>query len=328
MVAVLTATAEPLVVTADNFNRAESVMYFAATVPRAGGIGKFSHRRVVTPIHDQGVIHANRDTLCSAGVFDLDAGPVTVTLPDPGGRYMSLIVIDEDQYAVTTYAPGTFTYTKEQTGTRYVLLGIRTFIDLNDPQDPAKVHALQDAVTIRQKHPGTFEAVNWDPVTHKQVRDALIVLAGNISDTRRMFGPRYTVDPVRHLIGSATSWGGNAETDATCFTVAPTRNDGQTVHRLTVPGAVPVDGFWSISVYGADGYFHRNNRDAYSLNSLSAARDADGSVTIQFGGCDVKTANCLPVTPGWNYCVRLYRPRTEILNGRWVFPEATPVSDR
>jgi hypothetical protein len=183
---------------------------------------------------------------------------------------------------------------------------------------------LQDAVTIRQKHPGTFEAFNWDPVTHKQVRDALIVLAGNISDTRRMFGPRYTVDPVRHLIGSATSWGGNAEADATCFTVVPARNDGQTVHRLTVPGAVPVDGFWSISVYGADGYFHKNDRDAYTLNSISAARDADGSVTIQFGGSDVKTANCLPITPGWHYCVRLYRPRTEILNGRWMFPEARP----
>ena len=258
-----------------------------------------------------------------AGVFDLDAGPVTVTLPDPGGRYMSLIVIDEDQYAVTTYAPGKFTYTKEQTGTRYVLLGIRTFIDLNDPQDPAKVHALQDAVTIRQKHPGTFEAVNWDPVTHKQVRDALIVLA-ETSDTRRMFGPRYTVDPVRHLIGSATSWGGNAETDATCFTVAPTRNDGQTVHRLTVPGAVPVDGFWSISVYRADGYFHKNDRDAYTLNSLSAARDADGSVTIQFGGCGRQDRQL----PAHHAGVENYRtplsPIAGILNGRWVFPEARP----
>ena len=28
------------------------------------------------------------------------------------------------------------------------------------------------------------------------------------------------------------------------------------------------------------------------------------------GGCDGKIANCLPITPGWNYWVRLYRPRT------------------
>jgi hypothetical protein len=30
--------------------------------------------------------------------------------------------------------------------------------------------------------------------------------------------------------------------------------------------------------------------------------------------------------PGWNYTVRLYRPRPEILDGSWAFPEAQPVS--
>jgi hypothetical protein len=25
--------------------------------------------------------------------------------------------------------------------------------------------------------------------------------------------------------------------------------------------------------------------------------------------------------PGWNYTVRLYRPRAEILNGQWTFPQ-------
>jgi hypothetical protein len=26
--------------------------------------------------------------------------------------------------------------------------------------------------------------------------------------------------------------------------------------------------------------------------------------------------------PGWNYTVRLYRPKAEILEGKWTFPEA------
>jgi hypothetical protein len=43
-------------------------------------------------------------------------------------------------------------------------------------------------------------------------------------------------------------------------------------------------------------------------------------------GCDGKTANCLPVVPGWNYMVRLYRPRPELLDGAFIFPEAQPVS--
>ena len=33
-----------------------------------------------------------------AGVFDIAAAPVTITLPDPGHRYMSLQVISEDEY--------------------------------------------------------------------------------------------------------------------------------------------------------------------------------------------------------------------------------------
>ena len=50
-------------------------MYFSGTV-KNGGFGKFNHNRGVMPIDKQAVIRANRDTLYSAAVFDLDAGPV------------------------------------------------------------------------------------------------------------------------------------------------------------------------------------------------------------------------------------------------------------
>ena len=84
---------------------------------------------------------------------------------------------------------------------------------------------------------------------------------------------------------------------------------------------VAVDGFWSITLYNAEGYLVKNDLDAYSFNTTTAKKNADGSVTIQFGGCDGKTPNCLPIMPGWNYTVRLYRPRKEILDGTWKFPE-------
>ena len=57
-----------------------------------------------------------------------------------------------------------------------------------------------------------------------------------------------------------------------------------------------------------------------------AKKSADGSVAIQFGGCDGKIQNCLPTSAGWNYMVRLYRPRDEILGGKWKFPEAKAVN--
>ena len=77
-----------------------------------------------------------------------------------------------------------------------------------------------------------------------------------------------------------------------------------TVYKLNVKN-VPIDGFWSISVYNAQGYFQANPYNAYSLNT-HGAKGRRRLVAIQFGGCDGKIANCLPVVNGWNYLVRLY----------------------
>jgi Protein of unknown function (DUF1254) len=79
-------------VTVDNFIRAESDLYFRGILKDSGAIGKFLHRREPARIDNQTVIRLNRDTLYSSAVFDLDAGPVTITLPDAGKRFMSMQV--------------------------------------------------------------------------------------------------------------------------------------------------------------------------------------------------------------------------------------------
>jgi hypothetical protein len=76
----------------------------------------------------------------------------------------------------------------------------------------------------------------------------------------------------------------------------------------------------------SEGYLQPNLDNVYSVNGATAKKGPDGSVTIQFGGCDGKVLNCLPITQGWNYTVRLFLPRREILDGTWRFPEAQPVS--
>lgn len=96
------------------------------------------------------------------------------------------------------------------------------------------------------------------------------------------------------------------------------------MYRLAVKD-VPVDAFWSVTLYTADGYFNPNALNAYSINSVTGKKGADSAITIQFGDCDKETPNCLPVTRGWNYMVRLYKPRQEILNGAWSFPVAEPI---
>jgi hypothetical protein len=312
-------------VTPDNFARAESDMYFGGVV-KMGGFGKFTHSREPAPIDNQTVIRLNRDTLYSSAVFDLDAGPVTITLPNAGKRFMSLQVIDEDQYTHGVfYGPGSHTLTRKAIGTRYVVAAIRTLVDPQSPEDLEAVHKLQDQIKAAQNQSGRFEVPNWDPVSQKKVRDALLTLGSTLPDTRRMYGSRSEVDPVRFLIGAALGWGANPPDQALYLNVEPPRNDGNTIYKLNV-GHVPVDGFWSVSVYDESGYFKANPENAYSLNNITAHKDADGTISIQFGGCDGKVTNCLPVTKGWNYIVRLYRPQAEILDGKWKFPEAQPAS--
>ena len=215
--------------------------------------------------------------------------------------------------------------TKDKIGTRYVLVAVRALVNPDDPKDLEAVHTLQDAIKVDQPGgPGKLRAPNWDQASQKTVRDGLLTLATTLPDTKGMFGPRGAADSVGHLIGAASAWGGNPEKDALYLNVVPAKNDGDTVYRLNVKD-VPVDGFWSISVYNAKGYFEPNPRNAYTLNNIAAKANADGSVPVQFGGCDGNVSNCLPITPGWNYLVRLYRPRPEVLDGRWTFPEAKPA---
>jgi hypothetical protein len=315
-----------VLVTVGNYNRAQSDVYFGLTV-NTGAFGKFVHGRVLTPIDKRGIIRPNRDTLYSFAVFDFDAGPVTVTLPDPGKRFMLMQVINEDQYTpAVCYGAGRHTLTKDGIGTRYGIVVVRALVDPANPQDVQQVHALQDALKVSQQRPGTFEIPNWDEPSLKKVRAALLQLGETISDTKRMFDAnKNQVDPVRHLVGTALVWGGLPEKDALYLPVTPARNDGTTVHKLRV-NDVPVDGFWSITVYNAEGYLEPNHYNAYSVNNVTAKKGADGSVAVQFGGCDGEIPNCLPIMNGWNYTVRLFRPRPEILDGTWRFPEAQPVS--
>lgn len=320
-----TAQGKAVPVTADNFVQAESDLYIGS-IAKQYGFGRVGHTREPAPIDQQTVIRLNRDTLYSAGVFDLDAGPVTITLPDAGGRFMSLQVISEDHYTpAVIYKPGSYTFTKDSVGTRYMVTAFRTLVDPNDPKDLKQAHTLQDAINVEQQGgPGKLEVPNWDQASQKKVRDALLVLADTLPDTMAMFGKKGEVDPVRHLIGSASAWGGNPETEALYLNVMPSKNDGNTIYRLDVK-SVPVDGFWSISLYNKDGYYEKNEFGAHNLNNITAKKSADGSVAVQFGGCDGKIPNCLPVMKDWNYMVRLYRPRAEVLEGTWKFPEAQPA---
>jgi hypothetical protein len=177
---------------------------------------------------DSPAVGPNRDTLYSMAVFDFDAGPLTITLPDAGNRFMSMQLIDEDQYThAVYYGAGRYTVTRKDMETRYGSVVIRILVDPQNSKDMKQVHALQDAMKVEQKSSGKYEVPNFDSVSEKKMRDALIVLGTTIPDTKRTFGSRSEVDPVRHLIGSAILWGG-----------FPRKTPSISISRRTTPTAL------------------------------------------------------------------------------------------
>lgn len=312
-----------LKVNIDNFRRAETDTNIARHVEDAGGVGRFKHIYAPVPVDYQPVIRMNRDTLYSGGVFDLTE-PVTIVVPDAGDRFLSCIIINQDHYVkFVTYEAGDYTFTQQAMGTRYIEAIFRIFVNPDDPQDIRAANELQDGIRVRQKSEGVLELPEWDQDTLNGCRSAILGLAPFLQGSSYTFGDVDEVNPVHHLIGTARGWGGNPVKDAFYAPVTPAKNDGQIPYLLHLKD-VPVDGFWSISVYNATGYFETNEHGAYSLNNLTAKPNADGSFTIRFGG-EPSVENYLYIMPGWNYTLRLYRPRSTVLDGSWKIPEPQPM---
>ena len=104
---------------------------------------------------------ANQDTLYSAVVLDL-AEPATITLPEVGDRFQSMLVINQDHFSFVESSPGTYELTEDEVGTRFAFVLFRTFVDAADPHDLASAHATQDGIALSGGGDGPFEAPDWD----------------------------------------------------------------------------------------------------------------------------------------------------------------------
>jgi len=308
-------------VNVDNFVRAETHRMMADLQRDAGGVNRFEHNRAPASVEKQTVIRMNRDTLYSFAVVDISGG-ATLTVPEAGERYLSVMIVNEDYYINRVlHGAGRYQLTEEELGSPFVVIAVRTLVDPQDPEDLAAVAAIQDRLVLEAVSERTFVAPEYDADSLDRTRKALLGLAADMTSFGASFGRKDDVDPVHHLIATAAGWGGLPDREATYVGVSPGLPVGE--YELTVGADVPVDGFWSISVYNGEGFFEPNERGAYSVNSITAAPNDDGTVTVRFGGDGDPGRNSLPITDGWNYLVRLYRPRPEILSGAWEFPTLT-----
>ena len=306
----------------DNFVRAETDRMFAALQADAGGVNVFMHNRAPTPIEGQTVIRMNRDTLYSFAIVDISER-ATVTVPGSGDRYLSVMIVNQDHYINRLFHdPGEYDLTVAEFETPWVLVAVRVLVDPVDPADVAAVNAIQDQLKLDARSSKPFELPDYETSSFDATRQAILELAKHVGGLDHAFGTRDGVDPVRHLLATAAGWGGLPDREARYVSVNPGGVSGD--YKLAVRD-VPVDGFWSVSVYNAAGFFEKNDRDASSINNITATPDDGESITVHVGGCGDGRPNCLPITDGWNYIVRLYRPRPEVLDGSWTFPSIEPA---
>ncbi|PRB10900.1 carboxylesterase [Microbacterium sp. MYb72] len=306
----------PIEVNVLNFARAETDLMFSR-LDAGSGLGVWNHTYQLKPLDDQPIIRQNRDTLYSSSIVDVRDG-VTITIPNTRGRYISVFVINQDHYGQAILRdPGEHVLTRELVGTDYAGIIVRILVDPADDEDLATVNRLQDALRIVGGGTGPFPMPVYDQESHTATRAAILDLARGVSKYDHSFGTVEEVDPIMHLLGTASGWGGLPEYEATYISVD--ENLPVDEYRLRLAD-VPVDAFWSVSLYNAAGFFEENALGVNSINSLTAIPDADGGVTVRFGVRLDGVANALPIMPGWNYVLRLYRPRPSVLDGSWVAP--------
>lgn len=309
-------------VTYENYVKVQTSLQIDAYQKLAKGINKLYHFRVPTPIENQPTIRMNHDTLYSVAMLNVSRG-VVISIPDTGNRYISLAVSNELGYTnFVYYGKGTYTLTSENVGSDYALIAIRTLVDAGDKKDIMAVNALQDKIMIEAKDNTVFKLPNWDMKSYKTIYDSLLGLFALAPNTKNMFGKEEDVNPVLFLLGAAGAFGGLPEKDAVYFNITP-KQKGKSF-TITVKD-VPVDGFWSVTVYNKEGYLFDSPYGLSSINNLTASPVKDGTYTLYFGNCEKYKKNCLAIEDGWNYIVRLYQPREEIISGKWTFPPLKPI---
>jgi hypothetical protein len=311
-------------VTIDNFREAETARMFDSFVEPAGGVNRWLHYRKPTPIEAQPVIRMNRDTLYGAAIVDISKG-ATLTIPDHGDRYVSVMAVNESHYINAIYsAPGRYELRQEEHGSPFVALFARVFIDPSDESEIAAVNTVQDGLVVEAASSKPYLHPDYDPQTLDATRETLARLGQGLGSSARTFGSPSEVEPTRHLIGTAIGWGGLPQYEAFYAIESEPRPLGEFTMTLR---DVPVDAFWSVTVYNKDGYFEPNPFDSYSLNSVTATPEADGSYVLRFAPEPGGATNHLYVMDGWNYTMRFYRPRPEIVDGRWQAPRPEPVAN-
>jgi hypothetical protein len=313
--------AETVTVTPETYIRAESDRQFGDITIMAGGVNRLYHFRKPTPLDQQNIVRMNRDTLYSMGVVDTSKG-ATITVPElPEGRYASVYLVDNDHYVpFVIYKSGRHELPKD---TKYLGIGVRIQVfNPGDANEIALVNTLQDKFIIQAGSADPLPVFKWDMASLKTLTAQYEKDSAQYSSWKGMQGPRGKVDEKTRHIAAAAAWGLFPEWDATYLNYSGGHDPK--VCQKAIYEVPENNAFWSITVYGNDGFM---KNETNIVNPSNVKLNADGTATVFFGSKELcgDVPNRLDVTEGWNFLMRIYRPGASVLDGSYKLPKAEPI---
>jgi len=212
-----------------------------------------------------------------------------------------------------------------------------------------KPHVTDWSVVARMKRLGivpgqSFDIAKADPVVRQALLDApaaalkmmnettptiaKVVNGWQVnSDTMGVYGNYYLKRAIISMIGLGAN-----QVDDAIYPLAQTDADGKPldgnnnyVIHFSKAELPPVDAFWSITMYDAEGFQVANSLNRFAIGDRDPLKyNADGSLDIIMQnaspGAD-KESNWLPAPKGpLGITMRLYAPKPEVADGRWVPP--------
>ena len=297
--------------------RAETDRTFYNASQLTGGVNKLFSFRNLTPLDRQTVVRMNKDTLYTVALVDTSMG-AAITVPEmPAGRYFSVLLLDNDHYCPgVIYTSGTHELPRD---TKYLAINVRIqLLRPDDPVDIVLVNQLQDQFVINANSADPFPEPIWD-------KKSLAALTAEYNKDFARFdlypegwmGKRGEADDATRHLGCAGAWGLFPNKDAV-YVNYNGRLPADRCHVATYQ--VPEhNAFWSITVYGADGYMKSVNN---ILNAANTKMNSDGTFTVHFGSKEAcgDVPNRLDAPEGWNFLMRVYRPGQSVLNGSYKLP--------
>ena len=288
------------------------------------GLGKIFHMKYEA-LKTKSAVLLNVDVLYSFALVDLRDAPVTIILPEkepllsnPNGvRYQSAqITAEENYYPIEAKsAQGKHVITEEMVGSRYCFITVRTQVNPLSKDDMLIGEELRKRVLLEQdSKPRNLQFSTWN---RKELLKFQKQLLKKSQGGKFSYGKRGELTLAEHNKSTA-QFGGLPPKEA-AYIEYGSKSSLQT-QTLTLKD-VPVESFWSVTIYKSDGTFA--DVDYFSVNSSSVTNNEDGSVVLWFGTSCPECApnnNFLKVFNGWKACLRLYSPTNKYHSGEWQAP--------